>query len=227
MEPTAHHQKRLARVAGALYLVIFVVGPFAFLLGKDSLIVSGDPTATSAKLAESTGLFRLGMTAEAVIFLTEVILAAVLYALFRSVSRPVSLAAAFARLGEAAVQGVNLLTSILVLTLVGGAGYLTVFEAAERDALAMLFLDANDFLVMVWGLFFGLHLALLGWLIHRSGFMPRIIGWLVGVAALGYLVEGFGNILAPSASEALAAIVIVMSIPGELALTGWLLNSPY
>lgn len=215
--------KRLARTAGLLYLVIFVMAPFAFLLAKESLIVAGDATATAANIVESESMFRLGMTAEAAIFLVEIVLTAVLYVLFRPVSRPVSLAAAFARLGEAVVQGVNLLTSVLVLTVVGGAGYLTVVGADQLDAWALLFLEANEFMVLVWGLFFGLHLLLLGWLVYRSGFLPRVIGALLGLASLGYLAEGFGTILSPGSADVLATIVIVVALPGELALTFWLL----
>jgi len=78
--------------------------------------------------------------------------------------------------GETVVQDVNLLTSVLVLLLIGGTGYLAVFGSDQLHALSMLFLDANAFVVLVWGLFFGFHLLLLGYLVYRSEFWPRILG---------------------------------------------------
>jgi hypothetical protein len=146
-----------------------------------------------------------------------------LYVLFRAVSRHLSMAAMLARFGQAVVQGVNLLWGALALGLAGGAGYLAAFEQGQLDALAQLFMDTNGFMIHVWGIFFGVHLALLGWLVHRSGFLPQWIGWLLGIASLGYLAEGFGAILAPGASEFLATLVLILAIPGELVFTFWLL----
>ena len=217
--------KLLARVAGALYLVIFAIAPFAFFIAKESLIEDGDAAATAANIAESETLFRLGMAAEAIIFLIEIVLAVVIYVLLVPVSRTLSLAAAFARLGEAIVQGVNLITSALVLTIVGGAGYLAAFEQDQLDALTLMFLEANEFMVLVWGLFFALHLVLVGWLVFRAGFLPRILGVLLALASVGYFAESFGNILTSSSgvTDPLAVLVVVLAVPGELAFAGWLL----
>ncbi len=217
--------KRLARVAGVLYLLIFAIAPFAFFVAKESLIEDGDAAATAANIVESETLFRLGMAAEAAIFMIEIVLAAVIYVLLVAVNRTVSLAAAFARLGEAVVQGVNLVTGAVVLTIVGGAGYLAAFEQDQLDALTLLFLEANAFMVFVWGLFFALHLLLVGWLVFRSGFLPRILGALLALASVGYFAESFGNILSSSSgvTDPLAIMVIVLAVPGELAFTFWLL----
>ena len=217
--------KRLARVAGVLYLLIFAIAPFAFFVAKESLIEDGDAAATAANIVESETLFRLGMAAEAAIFMIEIVLAAVIYVLLVAVNRTVSLAAAFARLGEAVVQGVNLVTGAVVLTIVGGAGYLATFEQDQLDALTLLFLEANEFMVFVWGLFFALHLLLVGWLVFRSGFLPRILGALLALASVGYFAESFGSILSSSSgvTDPLAILVIVLAVPGELAFTVWLL----
>ena len=215
--------KRTARVSGVLYLIIFVVAPFPFLLGGASLVVPGDAAATAANLSASGPVFRFGMVAETIVFLVEIVLAALLYVLLRPVSRPLSLAAAFSRVGEAVVQAVNLLTSSLVLLLLGGAGYLAVFDADQLNALSMLFLDANAFVVLVWGLFFGFHLLLLGYLVFKSGFWPRVLGILLFVAGVGYLAQSFGHMLLPRYDEILSVAVIVLAVPGELAFSIWLL----
>ena len=123
------------------------------------------------------------MAGEAAVVLIEFVLAGVLYALLRPVSRSVSLAAALARAGEGMVMAAgNLVTSIMTLVMVGGAGYLTAFSTEQRDALALAFQEGNDQVVLVWGLLFGLHLLLLGWLVQRSGFLPRFVGVLLALA---------------------------------------------
>lgn len=215
--------KTLARTVGVLYLILFVLGPVAFLMGKSELFDSADAAASFAHVVENGSAVRMGMTAEALVVIIEIVASAILYVLFRSVSRHLSLAAMLARFGQAVVQGVNLVWGALALTLASGAGYLAAFEQGQLDGLTQLFLDANGFMIHVWGIFFGVHLALLAWLVMRSGFMPRWLGWLLGAASVGYLAEGFGAIVAPGAADPLATLVLVLAIPGELAFTAWLL----
>lgn len=215
--------RRHARIAGSLYLVIFVVAPLAFVIGPDSIRVDGDAVETARNLVQHETRFRIGMVAESIVFLVEVVLAAILYTLLRPVNRTIALAAAFARLAEAVIQAANLLTSTLALQLATDDGPLAAISGDERGALGLLLLDANDVMIFVWGLFFGLHLLLLGYLVHRSGFLPKVLGILLALAALGYLAESWGNLLAPGASDALAVVVVVLAVPGELAFTFWLL----
>jgi hypothetical protein len=219
----ASFPQKAARVVGALYLLIFFVGPFAFFMGRTSVVVPGDPAATVAKLMASESMFRLGMVAETVIVLVEIVVSAILYALFRSVSKPLSLAAALARFAQAVLQAVNLLTAVPALLLLGGAGYLTVFEPDQLNALVLLFADLNAFTIIIWGLIFGFHLLMLGYLVYRSGFMPRILGMLLIIGAVGYLAQSYGHILASQYDEILSMVVIVLSIPGELLFTVYLL----
>ena len=214
--------KTLARTVGVLYLILFVLGPLAFLMGKSELFDSADAAASFTHFVENESAVRMGMTAEALVVVIEIIASAILYVLFRAVSKHLSMAAMLARFGQAVIQGVNLVWGALALTLAGGAGYLAAFDQGQLDGLTQLFLDSNGFLIHVWGIFFGVHLALLGVLVASSGFMPRWLGALLVVGAAGYLLEGFGAIVAPGSADVLATIVLVLAIPAELAFTGWL-----
>ncbi|MDX1691341.1 MAG: DUF4386 domain-containing protein [Acidimicrobiia bacterium] len=220
---TATNPARLARSIGVLYLILFVLGPMAFLVGKSGLFDSTDASATFSYVVDSESTVRIGMTAEALVVVIEVVASAMLYVLFRAVSRHLSMAAMLARFGQAVVQAINLLWGALALGLVGGAGYLAAFDQGQLDALTQLFMDTNGFMIHVWGILFGLHLALLAWLVHRSGFLPPRIGWLLGAASVGYLAEGFGAILAPGSADVLATLVLILAIPGELVFAVWLL----
>ncbi len=219
----ASSPQKYARIVGLLYLLIFFVGPFAFFMGRVGVVVPGDPAATVENVLASQSLFRLGIVAETVIVLVEIVVSAILYVLFRPVSKPLSLAAAFARFTQSILQAVNLFTAVPALLLLGGASYLTVFNPDQLNALVLLFADANAFMIIIWGLIFGFHLLLLGYLVYKSGFMPKILGILLIIGGVGYLAQSYGHILVPQYDEILSTVVIVLSIPGELAFTVYLL----
>jgi hypothetical protein len=163
------------------------------------------------------------MVAETLIVLIEIVVSAILYVLLRPVSRPLSLASALARFLQSTIQAVNLFTAVPALLVLGGAGYLAAFEPAQLNALVLMFMDMNAFMIIIWGLIFGFHLLLLGYLIYKSGFWPKFLGILLLIASLGYLTQSYGHILAPQLDEVLSTAVLVMTIPGELAFTLWLL----
>ena len=134
---------------------------------------------------------------DAVVFLSEIVLIAMLYTLLKPVSKTLSLAAAFARLAMAVMQGMNLLNYCFVLLLVSGAGYLTVFEPDQLHALVLLFLNAYEYVALIWAMFFALHLLVLGYFVYKSGYFPRILGIMLVVASFGYLIDSFGTVLLP------------------------------
>src|SRR5829696_8956193 len=212
-----------ARVAGLLLLIVAILGPFSVIYFPSTLIVPGDAIATADNIRASEGLLRIGIVSDSLIFLIEIVLTVLLYVLLRPVSRTLSLVTAFARLAMTIVQGINLLPYFTALLLLSGAGYLTVFEPAQSDALALLFLNAHGYGIFIWQLFFGLHLFVLGYLIFKSGYFPRILGTLMVLGSLGYLVDGYGNILFPNNAEIFGVIVGVTSVFGELPFFLWLL----
>jgi hypothetical protein len=212
-----------ARIVGGLYLVIFFLGPLAFFMGRTAVVVPGDPAATINNLMASESMFRFGMAAETLIVLIEIVVSAILYMLLRPVNMPLALASALARFGQSMLQAVNLFTAVPALLLLGGAGYLAAFEPDQLNALVLLFMNVNAFVIIVWGLLFGFHLLLLGYLVYKSGFWPKVLGILLVIGSMGYLAQSYGHLLAPQYDGILSTVVIVLSIPGELAFTLWLL----
>ena len=213
----------MARLAGFLYLLIAICSGFSFGYVRTTLIVPGDATATVSTIMASEGLFRLGIAADAVVFLSEIVLIAMLYTLLKPVSKTLSLAAAYARLAMAVMQGMNLLNYCFVLLLVSGAGYLTVFDPDQLHALVLLFLNAYEYVALIWALFFALHLLVLGYLVYKSGYFPRMLGLLLVVASSGYFIDSFGTLLLPQYDALYASVVVLTAIMGELPLTFWLL----
>jgi hypothetical protein len=214
---------RDARVVGFLYLLIAICAGFSFGYVRTTLIVPGDAAATVSNLMAFEWLFRLGIVADAVVFLSEIVLIAILYELLKPVSKTLSLAVVYARLAMVVMQGMNLLNYFFVLLLVSGAGYLTVFEPEQLNALVLLFLNAYEYVALVWGTFFGLHFIFLGYLVYKSGFFPKVLGLLLLLPAFGYLVDSFGNFLFPQYDEIYASTVVLLAIVGELSFTFWLM----
>ena len=210
-----------ARLTGALYLVIANVAGLAFTAATTNLIVPGDAAATARNIIASESLFRIGAVGDAIVFMTELVLVVTLYVLFKPVSRTLSLIAACSRLAMTAMQGMNLLNKFTALLLLSGAGYLAAFEPDQVHALALLFLNAYEVGALIWGAFFGLHLLLLGYLLLKSGYLPRFLGVLFLLASAGYLVDSFGHFVLPQYT-AVYTWVVWATVPAELALAFWL-----
>jgi hypothetical protein len=212
--------KRTARIVGILTLSMTVFAIFGMLY-VPNLVVPGDAAATARNISASEGLFRIGMVSNVIVVLIEIVLVVMLYVLLKPVSKTFSLVAAFARLAMTTIQGVNLLNQAMVLQLLSGAEYLNGFEPGQLHALALFFMNAHESVVLIWGLFFALHLFVLGVLVYKSGYIPGILGILLIVASLCYLVQDLGTILWP-AYKGTFAIIGFLSIV-ELAFPVWLL----
>jgi len=213
---------KTARIAGGLYLFIAVCGGFAFFAGYENLIVASDAIATANNVMASESIFRMGIVGDSLLILGEIVLTVLLYLLFKPVSKTLSMVAAFARFAMTAMIGMNILNKLIVLQLLSGAEYLAVFNYAQIQALAMVFLTAYGYGSLIWGVFFGFHLFIIGYLIFKSDFLPRIFGVLFIFASFGYLIDSIGRFTFPQFEE-IYTLIILATIPAELSLAFWLL----
>jgi hypothetical protein len=156
----------------------------------------------------------------------DVALALIFYVLFRPVSNSLSLLASFFRLVQAAILGINLVNLFFVLQLLSGAGYLAVFNTEQLQALVLLFLYAHSIGYSAGLVFFGFSLFILGYLVFKSGYFPKILGVLLIFASLGYLIDSFAKFLLRSYNDYEAIFALVVFAPafiGELSMSLWLL----
>ena len=213
---------RTARVAGVLYLLIVLLSiPVHFVI-PGQLVIAGDAAATASNIMASEGLFRMGIGAELVLLLSEIVLSVLLYVLLKPVNKTLSLVAAVSRLAMTVIHGANLLTHFIVLLLLSGAGYLTVFAPNQLHALVMVFLDAYDYGFTIGIVFLVLHALILGYLIFKSGYFPRILGVLFVIASLGYLIDGFSHVLIANYQKGPVYLALPIAI-AEIAFPLWLL----
>ncbi|NJN84773.1 MAG: DUF4386 domain-containing protein [Caldilineaceae bacterium] len=217
---------KTARIAGILYLTIIATGIFAEMFVRSNLIVPGDAATTAANIQASEGLYRMGIVSDMIMIMCDVAVGLAFYVLLRPVSRVLALLAAFFRLAQAATLGINLLNLLIALQLVNGAPYLNVVGSEQLQAQAMLFLNAHSAGYAIALVFFGFSILILGSLIVRSGYIPRILGFLLLFASVGYLVDSTASFLLPNYeayATAFAVVVFVPALIGELAIALWLL----
>ncbi len=209
-----------ARLAGVFYLILAICGGFAEFGVRQRLIVPGDAAATAQNLLASAGLFRVGIVAELLGQVVFVFLALALFDLLKVVQRRHAVVMVVLVLLAVGLTALNMVHQGAALFVLDGGAWTAAFEPAQREALASLFLDLHGFgYGVVAQVFFGLWLLPLGALIVRSGFVPKVVGWLVALAGVGYLVDVFIAALAPDVGFVLSEFTFV----GELLLMGWLL----
>jgi hypothetical protein len=112
-----------------------------------------------------------------------------------------------------------------VLQLVGGAEYLTAFEAGQLDAHVTVFLEGFNSAWLIGLVCFGSHLALLGSLVLTSGYIPKVLGVLI-LAGAGYVIDTLANALLANYGDYETTFLLVVAVPsliGEFAFTIWLL----
>ncbi|MHC3993949.1 DUF4386 domain-containing protein [Thiomicrolovo sp. ZZH C-3] len=207
---------RYARLAGMAWLVVILTGISAEFFLRMPLIVPGDAAATAANILGAEGLFRLSIAADIVMLLFDVTAATALYLLFRPVDRMLALLATAFRLVMGAVLAANLMTLTSLLSVLHGTDPAAVQQQLDTHA--------DGYAVGL--VFFGLHCFILGTLILKSRYLPRLLGGLLMVASLGYLIDSFAHLLLPQGAPFLAVTaqaLIVLALLAELSLSLWLL----
>jgi hypothetical protein len=210
------------RLAGLLYVVASVFGVFALLYVPNKLLVDGDAAATAHNIAASASLFRLGIAAELIGQAIFVFVALALYHLLKDVNPRHALAMLTLILIAIPIAFFNEVNSVAALTLAHGPEFLTVFAQPQRDALTRLFLDLRGAGFDVAEIFWGLWLFPLGWLVYRSGFIPRVLGVLLILNGFTYPIDSLASLLAPHLERALHRWTTPFQF-GELIFMFWLL----
>jgi hypothetical protein len=215
--------KKTARMAGFLYLLYILVSIFADVLGRSKLIVLGDAATTARNIIESAWQFRIGFVVDLVAALLFLLTAWALYVLLKQVNENLALLFLLLNLVGVAVWCVSDLFLITSQLLLSGADYLKVFQTDQLQALAMLFLNIykNGFSGIAQ-IFFSAWLFPLGYLVFKSGFLPKILGIILMVECFGWLMYPIQFFLFPG-NEVLTYLSSAVGFIGEFSLALWLL----
>ncbi len=215
--------KRLARIAGVLYLVVGIFGGFAEGYVEPRMYVAGNAAATAANVVANSGLVRIGVVADLVDGTVFVFLAMTLYVLLKHVGKSVARAMLILVALATAVTCLVAVFEFEGLRVATDPSYATALGAAGSSALVMLLLDTQHYGLLIGQIFFGLWLAPLGYLAYRSGMFPKALGGLLVVGAACYIVDMLAAFLVPDLGQAIHTFVVIPSAIAELSMVGYLL----
>ncbi len=209
---------KTARVAGALYLIIFCFGIFAELFIRQNLIIPGDVVATTHNILASESLFRLSLLIDLIRYIFLILLPLILYRLLKPVNQNIALVMVVLALISIPISMLNMLNYFAVLVLLNAAGSQAALEANQLLAQVTFFLDMYGYGAYL-SQFLGLWLLPLGYLVFKSGFLPKILGIILMIGCLGYLIDAVSFLLFSNSMETLSLLAFI----GELVFALWLL----
>jgi len=210
--------RRAAIVAGLGLLAMFLLA-FSGFSAFESLVVEGDATRTARNIADHELLFRIITCGFVIVAGLDVLVAWALYVLLRPVNQSIALLSAWLRVAYAAVFAAALSNLFVAVSLQTDVNSVNAFGTRQLNAQVMTSVNAFKDGWNVALAIFGLHLLVLGYLVFKSNYIPRVLGILVMIASLGYLIDSFGGFL----SKSYDANVAIFTFPGEVLLMGWLL----
>ena len=218
MRPSEASPSTRGRILAALYLFVVIAGIVAQAGIADRLIVPDDAGATAANIFGDTTLYRLAFTIYLLEMLAQVTVSVLFYNLLQPVNPGLARVALAIGLVGCGIKTMARLFYYAPLLLLGGAGYLAAIPPLQLEALSLLFLRINNQGAAIALVFFGFETVLRGWLLFRSGFLPRFLGALSMIAGIGWLTW-----LWPPLGAQAFMVVVLFALVGVLATTGWLL----
>jgi Domain of unknown function (DUF4386) len=211
--------RQAALVAGVGMLIMSAAAPVVEFLILPKLVIPGDIEQTVQNIVAHPGLFVAGICDYLITYICDVVIAWALYVLLVPVNRSVSLLTAWFRLVYTAIAFFGLLKLVTVFRILNIPDYLTVFGIDQLHAQVKLLLGSFRYDLSMDLVLFGIHLSLLGYLVFRSGYIPRAIGILLAINGLGWLINSLSPFLYPNANLGFLFVTFF----GELVLMLWLL----
>lgn len=221
VERTAEMSPRTkGKFAGAIYLLYVIAGVYAQAFISERLIVFGDAARTTSNILANQSLYRLGFTVYLLEMAGQIATVVLFYQLLKPVSRTGAMLAAVFELTGCGIKIFSRLFYFVPLLVVsGGAAYLSAFSKEQLDSIVLLLLRINDNGAAIALAFFGFSTALQGWLVYKSGFLPRWLGVIEIIGGLGWL-----TFLSPALGMRVFMYVAVYALLGLLAMIVWLLT---
>ena len=210
--------KTKARLAGALFLATIVGGIVAQAFISDRLVVTGDAAATARNFVANQSLIRLAFAIFMIEMACQTAMTAVMYDLLMPVDRSLArIATVFGYVG-AGIKTLARLFFYAPLFVLGGASYLSAFDANQLEAIAYLLIRINALGTQIALIFFGVSTVMTGYLMFRATFLPRVLGVLSLIGGAGWLAF----VYPPLGSRLFVPIALFALITSAVKI-GWLL----
>ncbi|HEX9098743.1 MAG TPA: DUF4386 domain-containing protein [Candidatus Dormibacteraeota bacterium] len=215
--------KRLARIAGVLYLINGITSGFAFGYVLTKVYIPGNAATTAANVAANAGLVRMGVVADLFQGAEWVFLAMTLYLLLKDVHLNAARAMVVLVAIGAAIVCLNEVFQFESVRVATDSSYAAAFGAAGSSALVLLLLEIHHYGFLAAQIFFGLWLVPLGYLAYKSAMFPKALGAALVVGGACYLVGLLAVFLVPDLGEKINTFVTLPSAIAEISMLGYLL----
>lgn len=212
-----------ARMGGIAYLIIIIAGASGELLIRNKIVIPNDPQTTANNLLSHALLWRIGIAGDLLMHVCDLFLSIAYFQLFRVVNKPLARLSLFFGLMQTAVLIANKMNLVMPLIYLEHADKLHAFSLPQLQEMAFLSIQAHDYGFGNGLIFFGFACIIDAYLIIQSGFLPKFLGWLIGLAGICYLVNSFTLLLAPTFSPLVFPVVMPIIFLSELSLCLWLL----
>jgi hypothetical protein len=210
--------RQVGLIAGVGILAMAALSGFGIFYVGEGLMTQGDAARTVEDIAASDGLFRWGTASLYAVVVLDVVVAWALFWFFSPVSSGIARLAAWFRLAYAGVFMLAIGQLAGIPDLVASDQYSGVFTAEQIQGQTLLKTDAFDDLWMAGLILFGIHLALVGYLAYRSGYIPKVLGVLLIIAGAGYVFDSVASTVLASPPGSVATVTFL----GEFLLALWL-----
>jgi hypothetical protein len=220
MEPN----KKTARIAGTLYFVVVSTGIFSLMYVPSKLIEWNNASVTSSNILANETLFRLSIFASIICYTAFLLLPIVLYALLASINKIHAVAMVALAVVSVPISLYNLNNKLAVLTLISKESYLNVLTEDQLQAQVLLHLNYYNDGIQLSTVFWGLWLFPFGYLVFKSGFLPKVLGIFLIAGCFGYFINFTGNLFCPAYDElGISKFVALPGTIGEIGICLWLL----
>jgi hypothetical protein len=208
-----------ARIAGFLYLIFLIA---SFVADHFACFALVDIAVVVNKIIANEWLFSIGLISNLLSALFFLLAAWALFVLLKSVHGNLALLFLLLNLVGVAIQCLSVLNLFAALSLLSGIEYLNVFQGDQLQAQAMFFINLYENGFIIAQLFYGTWLLPLGYLVYKSGFLPKLLGILLIIDFFAILLWFFQFFLLP-VYEVISYPGLAVSFIAEFSLCGWLL----
>lgn len=218
--------RKVALIAGISIFIIAICAAFAVGVVDARLIVDGDTVATMNNIKNSIRLFHAGIFSWLLILICDIVISWALYIFLKQIDSSLSLLGAWFRLAYSAILGIAILNLVFITILLSGEQQILSNHTDLLKSLLMLFVIGFHKMWSFGLIIFGFHLFIIGCLVMKSGFIPRILGILLLIASFSYMLIHMMYLFLPQYENITGIFENILSIPmalGELGLGIWML----
>ncbi|HEY9075163.1 MAG TPA: DUF4386 domain-containing protein [Anaerolineaceae bacterium] len=188
--------KRLARIAGVLYLIVAIFAAFPYSI-FNGLYMAGDAATMAANITAKAQVVRMAVVSDFVMVTAWIFLALALYCLLKHVHPVAAVAMVVLVAIGASIVSLNNIFAFEGMQVATDRSYAAALGSGGANALSMMLLDIQHYGGLAASVFMGLWLVPLGYLAYKSGMFPKALGVALITVCVCYHAKLLAAFLAP------------------------------